>query len=103
MDSSKFLILGANGQLGRALSELYPDALKTDIQELDITDSGSVANYDWSKVEVILNAAAYTNVDGAETPDSEKLAWAVNDQAVGSLADIAIQKDLLLVHVSTDY
>jgi len=103
MDSSKFLILGANGQLGRALCKLYPDAIKTDVQDLDITDSDSVANYDWSKVEVILNAAAYTNVDGAETPDGEKLAWAVNDQAVGNLAKVAAEKDLILVHIATDY
>ena len=103
MNSSKFLILGANGQLGRALCELYPDAIKTDVQSLDITDPDSVANYDWSKVEVILNAAAYTNVDGAETPDGEKLAWAVNDQAVGNLAKVAAEKDLILVHIATDY
>ena len=103
MDSSKFLILGANGQLGRALCKLYPDAIKTDVQDLDITDSDSVANYDWSKVEVILNAAAYTNVDGAETPDGEKLAWAVNDQAVGNLAKVAVEKDIILVHIATDY
>ena len=103
MDASKFLILGANGQLGRALCKLYPDAIKTDVQDLDITDSDSVANYDWSKVEVILNAAAYTNVDGAETPDGEKLAWAVNDQAVGNLAKVAVEKDIILVHIATDY
>ena len=103
MDSSKFLILGANGQLGRVLSELYPDALKTDVQELDITDPASVANYDWSKVEAILNAAAYTNVDGAQTKEGQAAAWAVNDKAVDNLAGIAKEKDLILIHISTDY
>lgn len=103
MDSSKFLILGANGQLGRALCELYPDALKVDVQELDITNTDSVASYDWSKITTILNAAAYTNVDGAETPEGQAAAWAVNDKALGNLAEVATKKDLLLVHISTDY
>lgn len=103
MDPSKFLILGANGQLGRALSQLYPDAIKTDIEELDITNAQSVDNYDWSKVSAILNAAAYTNVDGAETEEGKKIAWAVNDQAVANLAKVAKDKDLLLVHISTEY
>lgn len=103
MDPGKFLILGANGQLGRALSQIYPQAHKTDILELDITNAQSVNNYDWSKITTILNAAAYTNVDGAETPEGEKLAWAVNDQAVGNLVAMAAAKNLLLVHISTEY
>mgnify|MGYP001563231170 CR=1 FL=1 len=103
MNSSKFLILGANGQLGRALSGLYPDAIKTDVRDLDITNAQSVNNYDWSKITTILNAAGYTNVDGAETPEGQAAAWAVNDKAVGNLAEIAKAKDLVLVHISTDY
>ena len=103
MNDSQILILGANGQLGRALTELYPDATKTDIDELDITKEESVKKYDWSKIATILNAAGYTSVDGAETPEGEAIAWEVNDKAVGSLADIAKEKDLLLVHISTAY
>ncbi len=103
MDDSKFLILGANGQVGTALSNLYPNAKKTDVAELDITDVKSVNNYDWGSVTTILNGAAYTNVDGAETPEGAKLAWAVNDKAVGNLAAIAAKKALLLVHISTAY
>lgn len=103
MDDAKFLILGANGQLGRALQEKYPGAMTADINELDITNKDSMDNYDWSKIRIILNAAGYTNVDGAETPEGEAAAWKVNDKAVGNLADIANQKDLTLVHISTDY
>ncbi|MBI2591882.1 NAD(P)-dependent oxidoreductase [Candidatus Saccharibacteria bacterium] len=103
MDSSKFLILGVNGQLGRALSVLYPQAQKTDIDELDITSFQSVNNYNWDNITTILNAAAYTNVDGAETEEGQASAWAVNDKAVASLADIAKVKNLLLVHISTEY
>src|SRR3989344_4267077 len=103
MDDSKFLILGANGQLGRALQAKYPNAKAADVAELDITNSEAVKNYGWSSVTTILNAAGYTNVDGAETPEGEALARKINDEAVGYLADIANQKDLILVHISTDY
>ena len=103
MDGSSILILGANGQLGKALQFVYPNALKADISELDITDRSSVESYDWSAIKTIINAAAYTNVDGAETSDGKTLAWRVNEEAVGYLADVANRNDLLLVHVSTAY
>ena len=103
MDGRQVLITGANGQLGLALSKLYPNARKTDSSELDITDAEAVKNFGWQDIKVILNAAAYTNVDGAETPEGKGLAWAVNDKAVGNLAEVASQYDALLVHVSTEY
>ena len=103
MGDSKILITGANGQLGRALSKIYPKAIKADSAELDITSPEALRNFDWSGVEIIINAAAYTNVDGAETPEGEKQARAVNDSAVGNLADIANKNNLLLVHIATDY
>jgi dTDP-4-dehydrorhamnose 3,5-epimerase/reductase len=103
LDSSTFLITGASGQLGRALQKKYPRARATDSSDLDITDPGEIASYDWSGIDVILNAAAYTDVDGAEMPESEATAWEVNDKGVENLASVAKDKDLLLVHVSTDY
>jgi dTDP-4-dehydrorhamnose 3,5-epimerase len=103
MDDSKFLILGANGQVGKAFKEVYPNARTADIDELDITDQASVKNYDWSSISTILNAAGYTNVDGAETDEGRTAAWNVNDKAVGYLADTAAKNNLLLVHISTAY
>jgi dTDP-4-dehydrorhamnose reductase len=103
MEASNILITGANGQLGRALQAEYPGAVVTDSGQLDITVKQSLADFDWTAVKAIINAAAYTNVDGAEQPEGSALAWAVNDEAVGNLADIAKQHDLLLVHVSTEY
>lgn len=103
MDDSTFFIVGANGQLGTALKEKYPKAQSADIDELDITDPESVATYNWSKVKVILNAAAYTNVDGAQSAEGRIAAWKVNAQAVGYLAKAALEHDLTLVHLSTDY
>ncbi len=103
MDDSKFFITGANGQLGRALQAKYPNAKKADIAELDITDKESVENYDWTGITHIFNAAAYTNVDGAESPEGRAVAWKVNATAVCHLAKIANQNDITIVHISSDY
>lgn len=103
MNEEKFLIIGANGQLGTALRTKYPKAHAADMNELDITNSDSVMNYDWSRVDVIFNAAAYTNVDGAESVEGRITAWNVNAHGVANLAKIANQHNLTLVHVSTEY
>jgi dTDP-4-dehydrorhamnose 3,5-epimerase len=103
MDDSQVFIVGANGQLGRALRVRYPSAKFADIDELDITNQQSVKNFDWSGIKAIFNAAAYTNVDGAETPEGKAAAWKVNDKAVGYLTEIAEQNDMVFVHISTAY
>ena len=103
MDDSKFLITGSAGQLGRALQKQYPNARPTDAAELDITDWQSLSDFDWGGITTILSAAAYTNVDGAESPEGRIAAWKVNAQAVANLTKIAQQKDLLVIHLSTDY
>jgi dTDP-4-dehydrorhamnose 3,5-epimerase/reductase len=103
MDDSKFLITGANGQLGRALQAKYPNAKATTVNDFDITDHNSVSKYDWSGITTILNAAAYTDVDGAETQQGRMDAWKVNALGVANLARLARERDLLLVHLSTDY
>jgi dTDP-4-dehydrorhamnose reductase len=103
MDESKILITGANGQLGKALKARYPNAQAVDHGSLDLTNLDAVATYDWSKVDVILNAAAYTNVDGAETSEGRAAAWRINATAPGYLSKIAAQHNITLVHVSTDY
>lgn len=101
--SKSYFIIGAKGQLGTALRELYPDAQFADIDELDITDKASVENFDWTGITHILNAAAYTNVDGAETDEGGPIAWKVNDEAVGSLVEVAKVNDMTFVHISTAY
>lgn len=103
LDNSKIFIVGANGQLGTALRAKYPGAKYADINELDIANQTSVESYDWSQTEIILNAAAYTNVDGAETPEGRAVAWKVNATAVGYLAKVAEKHNITLVHISTDY
>lgn len=103
MNSKRILIVGANGQLGKALSLKYPDSIQVDRDELDITNKQSVETFDWSSVDVILNAAAFTNVDGAETAEGRVLAWQINAVAVSYLAEIAQKHSLTLIHISSEY
>lgn len=97
------LIVGSNGQLGRALQKLYPTAKLADSSELDITNPTSVENYDWRDIDIIINAAAYTAVDNSETSEGRKSAWKVNAVGVANLAKAAIKNNFTLVHVSSDY
>lgn len=103
IDDSTIFIVGARGQLGLALQAQYPGAQSADIDTLDITDLSSVEKYDWSPIKIILNAAAFTNVDGAETPEGRIAAWKVNATAVGHLVQVATKHDITIVHVSSDY
>lgn len=103
MDNSKILITGAKGQLGTALAGMYPGAQTVDIDELDITNRDSMLKYDWTKVRVVLNAAAYTNVDGAESTEGRVSAWRVNAGGPILLCEVATQFGITLLHISTDY
>lgn len=103
MDSAKFLVTGANGQLGNALRSKYPDARFADVNELDITNGKAVNAFDWSNITHIINAAAYTNVDGAELRANETLCFQVNAIGPSNLAQVAREHDLVLVHISSDY
>ena len=103
MTDSKIFIVGSRGQLGTELLKKYPNAKSADISELDITDKSSVKSFDWSGIDVIINAAAYTNVDGAETLEGRAMAWSVNADAVANLVAVSAQHDITLVHISTDY
>lgn len=103
MDDSKIFIVGANGQLGTALRTQYPGSKFADIGEMDITDRASVESFDWSGIEYVLNAAAFTNVDGAETPEGRIAAWKVNASAVANLVRVCQKFNMTLLHVSSDY
>lgn len=103
MQDSEVFIVGAKGQLGTALLAQYPGAQSADIDELDITNPDSVSGFDWTGIKVVLNAAAYTNVDGAETAEGRVASWKVNATAVGYLVKAAQAHDLTIVHISSDY
>lgn len=103
MNDSEILIVGANGQLGKALQVKYPRAVAVDMDQLDISDRQAVDSFKWDGIRIILNAAAYTNVDGAETPEGRVTAWAANAVAPANLARVARQNGITLLHISTDY
>jgi dTDP-4-dehydrorhamnose 3,5-epimerase/reductase len=103
MTNLPIVVTGANGQLGEALKEQYPEANFTDRHELDITDQRMVSAFKWPQGGVIINAAAFTNVDAAETSEGRKLAWQVNARAVAHLAWAATKNSMTLVHISSDY
>ncbi|MFT4123307.1 MAG: bifunctional dTDP-4-dehydrorhamnose 3,5-epimerase family protein/NAD(P)-dependent oxidoreductase [Microbacteriaceae bacterium] len=103
MPPRRRLILGADGQLGRALARLLPDAALANRAVLDIADPAAVAAFDWSGYDTVINAAAYTRVDDAESPEGRRAAWAANVTGVAALAAAATEHRLTLVHVSSDY
>ncbi|MDN3309940.1 bifunctional dTDP-4-dehydrorhamnose 3,5-epimerase family protein/NAD(P)-dependent oxidoreductase [Microbacterium oryzae] len=102
----KTLILGANGQLGRALRDLYGTAPHVEYAtrtDLDLASPDLPTARRWRDYDTIVNAAAHTAVDQAETPEGRAQAWAANVAGVTALARIATEHGLTLVHVSSDY
>lgn len=103
MAPPKTLIIGAQGQLGRALQVDWPDADCVDLAELDVTDPAAVAAWPWHDYALVLNAAAYTAVDAAETPEGRRAAWAANAAAPATLARLSDAHGFTLVHYSSEY
>ena len=100
------LVTGANGQLGSELQRLGAISPNnwhfTDIAELDITNRNLVERYvTENNIEIIVNCAAYTNVDKAES--DEETAHLINCTAVNNLAQAAKANEATLIHISTDY
>lgn len=100
------LVTGANGQLGSCLRDVAADStdnyIFTDVAELDITDAAAVRKaVSDNAVDVIVNCAAYTNVDKAE--DDAAFAELLNATAVRNLAEAAKGNGATLIHISTDY
>ena len=110
MSKPLILLTGCLGQLGSTIqlhwgaSQLAAshELLAVDIDQLDLTDAEDVTAYlNQLKPAVIINAAAYTNVDGAET--DEELAYAVNAEAVSCLVSWCAANPCRLIQVSTDF
>jgi dTDP-4-dehydrorhamnose reductase len=103
MRQEQILIIGSNGQLGRALKFKYPNALALGIEDLDITDTSAIEKFSWDKVKCVINASAYTDVDGSETCQGRIKCWQTNAQAVANLSKVIRAKDILLIQISSDY
>lgn len=100
------LVTGSNGQLGRSIKKEAAmsdnNYIYTDVAELDITDEQAVKKFVADNdIDLIINCAAYTNVDAAE--DNEALAEKINGDAPGILARAIKEKGGFLIHISTDY
>jgi dTDP-4-dehydrorhamnose reductase len=116
------LITGSNGQLGMCLRDAVKDAeerkgikgelgrdslylnnfIFTDIEELDITDISAVSDFVYhNKIDCIVNTAAFTDVDKAESDPVS--AFANNAEGVLNLAHICMEQKVFLIHISTDY
>ena len=106
MAPRKTLVVGANGQLGLALRAQYADAAHVEFATRDDLDLGApdlASARRWRDYDTIINAAAYTAVDLAETPEGRRDAWTANVTGVAALARLAAANGIALVHVSSDY
>jgi dTDP-4-dehydrorhamnose reductase len=102
----KLLVTGGNGQLGRSVARRGASAghvvAALDVDRLDICDQVAVGSYlDEHRPTLVINAAAYTAVDRAETERGR--AFAINRDGVGVLARACAHRSVRLLHVSTDY
>lgn len=102
----KILVTGSKGQLGHELliqgNNLGYAILPADLPELDITDKTQVKHWlEKFQPSLVVNAAAYTNVDKAET--EQNLAFAVNRDGPANLAEACAKFEIPLIHISTDF
>lgn len=103
----KVIVTGANGQLGRCIqhiAEQYPKIhfTFTTKNQLDITDANAVDSFfKKNKFTHVINTAAYTHVDNAET--DQDLAFKINEIGANNIAKACADYDMELLHISTDY
>jgi dTDP-4-dehydrorhamnose 3,5-epimerase/reductase len=106
MPPKKILVVGADGQLGKALRKIYDGDTSVEFAgraSFDLSSESSFTECNWKNYSTVINAAAYTAVDAAETAEGRAAAWSVNVTAVSRLARAAVDHNLTLVHISSDY
>jgi len=105
IEPTHVVVVGAKGMLGRAwcalLAEWGIECEPLDLPEFDVLSAGHVARAISGRTDLIVNCAAWTDVDGAE--DHETGAWQLNVEAVALLAGRAKASGARLIHYSTDY
>lgn len=107
MPTDKILITGANGQLGKCIKDASTnfaeyDFLFADKKMLDISNAEQIETYfEKHQPSYIINCAAYTAVDKAET--EQDLAYAINENGVKNLLEVCEKYNTKILHISTDY
>ncbi|MGD9525747.1 SDR family oxidoreductase [Pseudonocardia sp.] len=96
----RVIVTGAGGQVGRALTALLPGATALTHAQLDLADA---AGFGWGGYDAVINAAAWTDVDGAQTSEGRRAAWRINATGPAALAAVARRHGLLVVHYSSEY
>jgi dTDP-4-dehydrorhamnose reductase len=102
INPNKIVVFGANGMLGNALQQVFPKARFFGHRVVDISNENAVMRLVKQEgPSVLINAAAYTDVDGCE--DNRDLAFAVNGEGPGNIAAACNEAGATLIHYSTDY
>ncbi|MBC2682112.1 SDR family oxidoreductase [Corynebacterium anserum] len=102
----ELLVTGAHGQVGRAMSCLVPTLRGLSRSDMDLAGNCDLSPFfptPPSQPTVVVNLAAFTNVDGAQSPDVREEVYAVNGRAPGLLAQQCTRLGIPMIHVSTDY
>lgn len=108
MSPRKILVLGANGQVGRALKKHADTHSRNDLEfltraECDLRDEHCFEGIRWSGYRAVINAAAFTAVDGAETDEGRSRAWTINAAAMARLARVTSENGVTVLGFSSDY
>ncbi|MDM8246390.1 sugar nucleotide-binding protein [Collinsella tanakaei] len=109
MAPRRTLVVGCDGQLGRAVRALAEERGLSrwfdfcDVDTFDMSDPGAYGQYDWPLYGTVINCGAYTAVDKAETADGRVVAWRANAVGPALLAHVCAEHGIVLVHVSSDY
>ncbi len=108
MAPRRTLVIGCDGQLGRAVHALadglgLPGFEYTDVDTFDFSDPGQYGKFDWGLYGTVVNCGAYTAVDRAETREGRVAAWRANAAGPALLARTCAEHHITLVHVSSDY
>lgn len=111
MNSGSILVIGSHGLLGstlvKTLTDLGFNVATSDISDengIDITKKDSILNqFDLKNPTFVVNCAAYTNVEACEDPEQYQIATAVNATGPKNLCEVCIERNIGLIHISTDY
>jgi dTDP-4-dehydrorhamnose 3,5-epimerase len=100
---AKILVIGSSGQLAKSLLKVFPDATFLSRSDFDLSNDASTLPTNFGSFRWVINAAAFTDVDGAESSSGRKQAWATNVHGLARLVDACKREGVGLVHVSSDY